>query len=75
MRGSGRGPGKDEPRPARTVVLREDTAALMERLTGLSLDHAGLRWAGWRSMRRKQVTNEVAFVDAEAAPCTSPSTS
>ncbi|MEU1261526.1 FAD-dependent monooxygenase [Streptomyces cellulosae] len=62
------GPGKDEPRPARTVVLREDTAALMERLTGLSLDHAGFRWAGWRSMRRKQVTNEVAFVDAEAAP-------
>ncbi|WP_210636824.1 FAD-dependent monooxygenase [Streptomyces sp. GESEQ-13] len=62
------GPGKDEPRPARTVVLREDTAALMERLTGLSLDHAGFRWAGWRSMRRKQVTNEVAFVEAEAAP-------
>ncbi|MGY1522171.1 FAD-dependent monooxygenase [Streptomyces sp. MN3] len=62
------GPGKDEPRPARTVVLREDTAALMERLTGLSIDHAGFRWAGWRSMRRKQVTNEVAFEDAEAAP-------
>ncbi|MFF5596264.1 FAD-dependent monooxygenase [Streptomyces althioticus] len=62
------GPGKDEPRPARTVVLREDTAALMERLTGLSLDHAGFRWAGWRSMRRKQVTNEVGFEDAEAAP-------
>ncbi|GGQ79278.1 monooxygenase [Streptomyces griseorubens] len=62
------GPGKDEPRPARTVVLREDTAALMERLTGLPLDHAGFRWAGWRSMRRKQVTNEVGFEDAEAAP-------
>ncbi|MFJ6309844.1 FAD-dependent monooxygenase [Streptomyces althioticus] len=62
------GPGKDEPRPARTVVLREDTAALMERLTGLSLDHAGFRWAGWRSMRRKQVTNEVGFEDTEAAP-------
>ncbi|MFH8765266.1 FAD-dependent monooxygenase [Streptomyces althioticus] len=62
------GPGKEEPRPARTVVLREDTAALMERLTGLPLDHAGFRWAGWRSMRRKQVTNEVGFEDAEAAP-------
>ncbi|MFF9756286.1 FAD-dependent monooxygenase [Streptomyces sp. NPDC014344] len=62
------GPGKDEPRPARTVVLREDTAALMERLTGLSLGHAGFRWAGWRSVRRKQVTGEVAFQDAEAAP-------
>lgn len=62
------GPGKEEPRPARTVVLREDTAALMERLTGLPLDHAGFRWAGWRSMRRKQVTNEVGFEDAEGAP-------
>lgn len=28
------GPGKDEPRLARTVVLREDTTALVERLTG-----------------------------------------
>ncbi len=62
------GPGKDEPRPARTVVLREDTAALMERLTGIPLAHAGFRWAGWRSMRRKQVTSEIAFEDAGAAP-------
>lgn len=29
------GPGKDEQRLARTVVLREDTVALVERLTGL----------------------------------------
>ncbi|MFJ3985077.1 FAD-dependent monooxygenase [Streptomyces fungicidicus] len=62
------GPGKDEPRPARTVVLREDTAALMERLTGAPLAYAGAHWAGWRSMRRKQVTSEVAFGDAEPAP-------
>ncbi|MET4659731.1 MULTISPECIES: FAD-dependent monooxygenase [Streptomyces] len=62
------GPGKDEPRPARTVVLREDTAALMERLTGAPLAYAGVHWAGWRSMRRKQVTSEVAFGDAEPAP-------
>ncbi|MFE4049257.1 FAD-dependent monooxygenase [Streptomyces sp. YIM B13518] len=62
------GAGKDEPRPARTVVLREETAALMERLTGVPLVHAGLRWAGWRSMRRKQVTAEVAFGDTETAP-------
>ncbi|MEU3664056.1 FAD-dependent monooxygenase [Streptomyces sp. NPDC032940] len=62
------GPGKDEPRPARTVVLREDVVALVERLTGTSLDEAGFRWAGWRSMRRKQVTREVAFDDAEPAP-------
>ncbi|POX49183.1 monooxygenase [Streptomyces sp. Ru71] len=62
------GPGKDEPRLARTVVLREETAALLERLTGLYLDEAGLRWAGWRSMRRKQVMREITFDDAEPAP-------
>ncbi|KMS80861.1 monooxygenase [Streptomyces leeuwenhoekii] len=55
------GPGKDEPRPARTVVLHEDTADLLERLTGLPLARAGVRWAGWRSMRRKQVTREIRF--------------
>ncbi|MFD8737544.1 FAD-dependent oxidoreductase, partial [Streptomyces sp. NPDC059618] len=60
------GPGKDELRLARTVVLREDTAALIERLTGLPLDDAGFRWAGWRSMRRKQVTRAIRF-DGEPA--------
>ncbi|MCQ9130775.1 FAD-dependent monooxygenase [Streptomyces hilarionis] len=60
------GPGKDEERLARTVVLREDTAALVQRLTGADLDRAGLRWAGWRSMRRKQVIREVAFDDGSA---------
>ncbi|MGW1531769.1 FAD-dependent monooxygenase [Streptomyces aureus] len=58
------GPGKDELRLARTVVLREDTAALVERLTGLPLDDAGFRWAGWRSMRRRQVMREIAFGEA-----------
>ncbi|MFG3549548.1 FAD-dependent monooxygenase [Streptomyces sp. NPDC047725] len=62
------GPGTDEPRHARTVVLREDTVALIGRLTGIPLDGAGARWAGWRSMRRKQVTREVAFADADPAP-------
>ncbi|MGW7204308.1 FAD-dependent monooxygenase [Streptomyces sp. NPDC054837] len=62
------GPGKDEPRPARTVVLREDTAALMERLTGVPLSEAGCHWAGWRSLRRKQVMREVTFDDVEPAP-------
>ncbi|GAB1327169.1 FAD-dependent monooxygenase [Streptomyces sennicomposti] len=61
-------PGRDAPRAARTVVLREDTAALVERLAGVPLGSAGLRWSGWRSLRRKQVTNEVAFNDAEPAP-------
>ncbi|MEU9287800.1 FAD-dependent monooxygenase [Streptomyces sp. NPDC048275] len=60
------GPSKDEQRLARTVVLREDTAALVERLTGLPLSEAGFHWAGWRSMRRKQVMREIGF-DAEGA--------
>ncbi|MGW2935128.1 FAD-dependent monooxygenase [Streptomyces sp. NPDC001156] len=59
------GPGKDEQRAARTVVLREDTAALMQRLTGVPLSEYGLRWTGWRSMRRKQVMREVVFEPAE----------
>ncbi|MER6344636.1 FAD-dependent monooxygenase [Streptomyces sp. NPDC001595] len=72
------GPGKDEPRLARTVVLREDTAALVERLTGVPLDALGCHWAGWRSMRRKQVMREITFDDApadaeEAAPPPFPS--
>ncbi|WP_432057760.1 FAD-dependent monooxygenase [Streptomyces sp. bgisy022] len=63
------GPGKEEPRAARTVVLREDTAALLERLTGVALDEYGTRWAGWRSMRRKQVMREILFDDTgEPAP-------
>ncbi|MGW5198691.1 FAD-dependent monooxygenase [Streptomyces spiralis] len=56
-------PGREAPRAARTVVLREDTAALVERLAGVGLGRAGLRWAGWRLLRRKQVTGEVAFGD------------
>ncbi|WP_328224156.1 FAD-dependent monooxygenase [Streptomyces sp. NBC_00310] len=55
------GPGKDEQRLARTVVLNEDTAALLERLSGVPLSRAGCRWAGWRSMRRKQVMRQVRF--------------
>lgn len=62
------GAGKEEPRPARTVVLHEDTAALLERLTGTALAEHGLRWAGWRSVRRKQVMNEITFDAAEPAP-------
>ncbi|MFE7212721.1 FAD-dependent monooxygenase [Streptomyces sp. NPDC057611] len=62
------GPGADAPRAARTVVLREDTAALVERLAGAPLGGAGLRWAGWRSLRRKQVMRDIAFDDDDPAP-------
>ncbi|MEV5080267.1 FAD-dependent monooxygenase [Streptomyces sp. NPDC056159] len=62
------GPGTDALRAARTVVLREDTAALVERLAGTPLGGAGLRWAGWRSLRRKQVMRDIAFADDDPAP-------
>jgi 3-(3-hydroxy-phenyl)propionate hydroxylase len=62
------GPGKEDSRPARTVVLREDTTALLERLTGVPLAREGSQWAAWRSVRRKQVMREVTFGDDEPAP-------
>ncbi|MFJ9820668.1 FAD-dependent monooxygenase [Streptomyces sp. NPDC101151] len=62
------GPGKEEARPARTAVLREDTAALLERLTSVALDDHGVRWAGWRSVRRKQVMSEITFDEGDLAP-------
>ncbi|HWU09779.1 MAG TPA: FAD-dependent monooxygenase [Streptomyces sp.] len=67
------GPGKDEPRPARTVVLREDTADLMERLGCSALHDEGLRWAGWRSVRRKQLVRAVPLGDEDGVvPLPSP---
>ncbi|MEU0157534.1 FAD-dependent monooxygenase [Streptomyces sp. NPDC006261] len=53
------GPGTEEVRLARTAVLREDTADLMERLGAADLEKDGLRWSGWRSMRRKQLVRDV----------------
>ncbi|WP_329160367.1 FAD-dependent monooxygenase [Streptomyces sp. NBC_01717] len=55
--------GKEETRPARTVVLREDTAALVERLGCTTLRDEGVRWSGWRSMRRKQLVRELPLGD------------
>ncbi|WP_250294032.1 FAD-dependent monooxygenase [Streptomyces atroolivaceus] len=67
------GPGKEEQRPARTVVLREDTADLVERLGCSVLPHEGLRWAGWRSVRRKQLVRAVALGEEEGTvPLPSP---
>ncbi|MFE5615691.1 FAD-dependent monooxygenase [Streptomyces sp. NPDC056524] len=48
------GTGKEEPRPARTVVLRADMAAMVDRLGCATLRDEGVRWVGWRSLRRKQ---------------------
>lgn len=61
------GPGKDEPRPARTVVLREDTADLVVRLGCSALHDEGLRWTGWRSVRRKQLVRAVPLGEEEGA--------
>ncbi|KAA0922235.1 FAD-dependent monooxygenase [Streptomyces apricus] len=61
------GPGTDEQRLARTVVLREDTAALLGRLTGFPVAGAGFRWAGWRSMRRRQVMRQITFGEDDPA--------
>ncbi|MFF0449313.1 FAD-dependent monooxygenase [Streptomyces sp. NPDC004609] len=53
--------GRDEPRPARTVVLRPDTAALVERLGCTTVRDEGARWTGWRSLRRKQEVRQQAL--------------
>ncbi|MBT2363791.1 FAD-dependent monooxygenase [Streptomyces sp. ISL-10] len=56
--------GKDEPRPARTVVLRSDTADLVERLGCGTLRDEGIRWTGWRSMRRRQEMRHIPLGDS-----------
>lgn len=62
------GSGVDEPRPARTVVLHDDTADLMSRLAGVPLEESGLHWSGWRFLRRRQTVREITFDATEPAP-------
>lgn len=50
--------GGDESRLARTVVLRPDTAALLERL-GCRAAARAEPWAGWRTMRRRQLVRQL----------------
>ncbi|MFF9869033.1 FAD-dependent monooxygenase [Streptomyces sp. NPDC013953] len=64
------GPGKEEPRPARTAVLRPDMAAFVERLGCTTVRDEGTRWRGWRSMRRKQETRHVLFAGPAADAAT-----
>ncbi|MFE5857398.1 FAD-dependent monooxygenase [Streptomyces sp. NPDC056500] len=59
--------GKEEPRPARTAVLRPDTAAMIERLDCATVRDEGTRWVGWRSLRRKQEVRHVPLGD-ESSP-------
>ncbi|MHB6910086.1 FAD-dependent monooxygenase [Streptomyces sp. DB-54] len=56
--------GQEEARPARTVVLRPDTAAFAARLgCADTLASAGTRWSAWRTMRRRRLLERVAFAD------------
>lgn len=67
------GPGKDLPRPARTVVLHADTAAMAQRLGCTTLRDEGAYYAAWRTMRRGRDTGRTTFDDG-SAPCTCRST-
>ena len=56
------GPGKEDTRPARTAVLRQDTAAFVGRLgCADTLESAGTHWTAWRTMRRRRLLERVAF--------------
>ncbi|MEU8828219.1 FAD-dependent monooxygenase [Streptomyces sp. NPDC048636] len=50
--------GTEENRLARTVVLRQDTAALLERL-GCRAAARTAPWTGWRTMRRRQLVRQL----------------
>lgn len=60
------GPGKEEPRPARTVVLHADTAAMANRLGCSTLRDEGAYFAAWRTMRRRQHAQRITFDDGPA---------
>ncbi|MCH0542707.1 FAD-dependent monooxygenase [Streptomyces sp. MUM 203J] len=56
------GEGREEHRPARTAVLRADTAAFVQGLgCAEALRHEGASWSGWRSLRRKQLLRTEPF--------------
>ncbi|MET4923569.1 FAD-dependent monooxygenase [Streptomyces sp. PSRA5] len=65
------GAGDDDPRPARTAVLRPDTAALMARLGCSTLRDEGALWVGWRQLRRKQQMRQLPLGDADEVGGTS----
>ncbi|KJY22555.1 monooxygenase, partial [Streptomyces sp. NRRL S-444] len=62
------GPGKDLPRPARTVVLHEDTSAMVHRLGCTTLRDEGALFAAWRTMRRSRTDDprRITFEDRQA---------
>ncbi|WP_328742855.1 FAD-dependent monooxygenase [Streptomyces caniferus] len=65
--------GQEDTRPARTAVLRQDTAAFVSRLgCADTLETAGTHWTAWRTMRRRRLLERIAFApqtpDGAAAP-------
>ncbi|ANW17739.1 FAD-dependent monooxygenase [Streptomyces clavuligerus] len=55
--------GQEEARPARTVVLRPDTAHFAGRLGCATLRDEGSLWTAWRSLRRKQQLRRLELTD------------
>ncbi|MGW2817591.1 FAD-dependent monooxygenase [Streptomyces sp. NPDC001415] len=55
------GPGTEEPRPVRTVVLRPDTASFVAGLGCTTVRDEGTRWVAWRSMRRGRLVRRAEF--------------
>ncbi|MFD9354593.1 FAD-dependent monooxygenase [Streptomyces sp. NPDC060031] len=60
------GPGKDEPRTARTVVLHADTATMAHRLGCTTLRYESAYFAAWRTMRRGRDSQRITFEDGPA---------
>lgn len=60
------GPGKDEPRPACSVVLHADTASMAHRLGCTTLRDEGAYYAAWRTMRRGRDAQRITFEDHPA---------
>ncbi|MGW7575054.1 FAD-dependent monooxygenase [Streptomyces sp. NPDC054765] len=67
--------GQEDTRPARTAVLRQDTAAFVGRLgCAGTLESAGTRWTAWRIMRRRRLVERVAFAPRTPDGADSPAT-
>ncbi|TJZ41635.1 monooxygenase [Streptomyces piniterrae] len=65
--------GQEDTRPARTAVLRQDTAAFAARLgCADALETAGTRWTAWRTMRRRRLLERVEFAPHTPAASQSP---
>lgn len=60
------GPGKEESRPARTVALHADTAAMVHRLGCTTLRDEGAYFTAWRTMRRGRDSQRITFEDGPA---------